>query len=76
MVLVLGEGGATPFLKVNCLNLFLESGQPVKLQKSWYGHGQVGIEKKLCLKFIMLSNQCWHVEVLDVEVGIIEIVKE
>jgi hypothetical protein len=55
------------------LTSFLESGHLVKLQKL-DSHGQVGIEKKLCLKFI-LSNQCWHVEVLDVEVGIIEIVR-
>ena len=69
MVLVSGEGGATPFLKVNCLNFFFWN-----LGKSWDGHGQIGIEKKLWIKFI-LSNQCWHVEVLDVEVGIIEIVR-
>jgi hypothetical protein len=34
----------------------------------------IGIEKKPGLKFI-LSNQCWHVEVLDIDVGINEIVR-
>ena len=41
----------------------------------WEGHGQSWVGKNVFFKFI-LSNQCWHVEVIDAEVERYEIVSD